>query len=289
MLPPWGPGAHVDLLLPSGLVRQYSLYGSVDDPNRYQVAVLLDQTGRGGSKEIHETALVGRQIHVRAPRNHFELVDAPEYVFIAGGIGITPIVPMIWHAVRAGRPWSLLYGGRSRSSMAFLPQLEEIPGGRLVVAPQDETGLPDLARHADSAGEGAVFYSCGPEGLLRAVTELLDSRGQSDQLHLERFGAASGTPARVPGQSAPFEVELAVSGITLTVPPDRSVLDVVAEVSPTVLSSCSEGYCGTCETRVIAGTPDHRDTLLADRDKATNETMLICVSRSHTPKLVLDL
>ncbi|RJQ85455.1 PDR/VanB family oxidoreductase [Amycolatopsis panacis] len=289
-LPPWEPGAHIDVVLPSGLVRQYSLYGSGDDPALYQIAVLLEPNGRGGSKEVHGTALVGRQLEIRPPRNHFGLVEAPAYVFVAGGIGITPILPMISAVAKAGKPWTLVYGGRTRTSMALLPELALVPGGAVDVRPQDERGLPDLAAQVARAPDGAAFYCCGPEGLLRAMSEVTGAAGLAKHLHVERFGAPASTPpAATPGDSAQFEVELRTSGITVTVPPDRSVLDVVSEVVPTVMSSCSEGYCGTCETRVLEGTPDHRDSLLSDSDKATNETMLICVSRSRSPKLVLDL
>ncbi|GAA2712908.1 PDR/VanB family oxidoreductase [Micromonospora olivasterospora] len=291
-LPLWEAGAHIDLILPSGKIRQYSLHGSHEDRRVYQVAVLLEADGRGGSKEVHETALVGREIAIRGPRNHFALVDAADYRFVAGGIGITPILSMIRQVAGQGRRWSLMYGGRSRGSMAFLDELQKIPGGDVTVVPQDEAGLLDLAAlHAGATPETA-FYCCGPEGLLRALTATLEAVGRADSLHVERFSAP---PAPAPAGTAgghvntEFTVELAASGISVTVPPDRSVLEVVSEVAPTVLSSCAEGYCGTCETRVISGIPDHRDTLLTPADKATNETMMICVSRCLGSKLVLDL
>ncbi|WP_190815825.1 PDR/VanB family oxidoreductase [Saccharopolyspora pogona] len=289
-LPPWEAGAHIDVVLPSGMVRQYSLYGSRDDRRLYQIAVLLEPNGRGGSKEIHGTALVGKHLEIRPPRNHFGLVDAPAYAFVAGGIGITPILPMIRTVAKAGKSWSLLYGGRGRTSMAFLPELTQMPGGVVDVQPQDERGLPDLTAYVAQAPDEAAFYCCGPEGMLRAMSDVTEAAGLAKHLHLERFGAPASTPPpATPEDSAQFEVELRASGITLTVPPDRSVLDVVSDVAPTVLSSCAEGYCGTCETRVLEGIPDHRDSLLSESDRASNETMLICVSRSRSAKLVLDL
>lgn len=288
-LPAWAPGAHIDVILPSGAVRQYSLSGSAVDPATYEIAVLLEASGRGGSREIHQTALVGRKLSIKGPRNHFPLVEADEYLFVAGGIGITPILSMVRKAAADGIPWTLLYGGRDRRSMAYLDEVQKIPGGTVAIVPQDEGGLLDLEHAVARCSRDALIYCCGPEGLLRALAQVTDAHGRTSSLHLERFGAGPPPEDRVPAVNGSFEVELAVSGIKLVVPPDRSVLDVVTEVAPTVLSSCSEGYCGTCETRVIEGVPDHRDTLLSEADKATNETMMICVSRSLGPRLVLDL
>jgi ferredoxin-NADP reductase len=286
-LPAWDPGAHLELQLESGRIRHYSLHGDPEDTAAYRVAVLRCPDGAGGSREIHETLAEGAEVVVRGPRNHFPLVDAPRYFFVAGGIGITPVRAMVREAARRGREWTLLYGGRSRGTMAFADELAEEPGGRLVLHPEDESGTPDLASFLAHA-EGAVVYCCGPTGMIDATTAVMASLGRTADLHVERFSAPA-EPVVTDGEDRPVEVELRASGITVTVPADRSILDVVTEAIPNVLSSCAEGYCGTCETVVLEGVPEHRDTLLSDEDRASNETMLICVSRACTDRLVLDL
>lgn len=283
----WEPGAHVDVVLPSGLVRQYSLCGDVDDRGSYRLAVLLERDSRGGSREIHESALVGRHVVVNGPRNRFRLVDAERYLFLAGGIGATPIVPMVRQAHRAGRPWRLVYGGRRRSSMAFLAELARYPEGRVAVLAEDEQGLPDLERILGQSAAGTAVYCCGPPGMISAVETAVARHLGADALHVERFtapdDAASGTQAGDTG----FEVELARSGRVLSVPADRSLLEVAREAAPSLLYSCEQGYCGTCELRVLEGEPDHRDTVLSDEERAEGK-MMICVGRSKTPRLVLD-
>lgn len=294
-LPEWSPGAHLDVRLPSGLIRQYSLCGDPSDRRGYRIAVLLAEDSRGGSREIHETVRPGSVLDVVGPRNRFELVEAPAYLFIAGGIGITPILAMARAAQTAGTPWSLLYGGRSRRSMAFLDELGALTGGTLSLAPQDEVGLPDIEAELRRAGPGAVVYCCGPEGLLQAVRGLSSRLPAPPAVHFERFAAGGGTTtaATTTGASAEpaaaFEVELRRSGHVLTVPPEVTVLSAVGKVLPAVPFSCGEGVCGTCETTVLAGVPDHRDELLSPEEHESGTTMLICVSRSRSPRLVLDL
>ncbi|MFI9813867.1 PDR/VanB family oxidoreductase [Saccharothrix variisporea] len=274
-LPAWTPGAHLDLVLGPGLVRQYSLCGDPADRSVMQVAVLLEPSGRGGSREVHSTLVEGRAVRVHGPRNHFPLVSADRYLFIAGGIGITPIVPMIRAVAARGAEWRLLYGGRTRSSMAFADELAAQYGDRVIIRPQDEFGLLDLDTFLDPDAE---TYCCGPEPLLAAVEQRCPAR-----LHVERF-----TP-RAEGERTSFEVELARSGRTLVVPEDRSILDTLEEAGMTVLSSCREGTCGTCETGVLEGVPDHRDSVLDAEERAAGDVMMICVSRARTPRLVLDL
>lgn len=265
-LPRWEPGAHLDLVLPSGLVRQYSLCGDPADTSAYTVATRLVADGRGGSREVHERLAEGMELEVRGPRNRFPLVGAASYVFVAGGIGITPILPML-RALPDGVEWRLLYCGRSRESMPFLKELEELD--RVTVV----TGAPDL--DALDVPEGAAVYCCGPEGLMAAVEE------RFPQVHLERF-----TPrASAPG--AAFEVELRRSGRTLTVPADSSVLAAVRAELPNTLYSCEQGFCGTCRQRVLEGEVDHRDELLTDAERGGS--MLICVSRARSERLVLDM
>ena len=273
-LPEWTPGAHIDVELGPDLVRQYSLCGDPADRTCWRVAVLREQGGRGGSAFVHDTLTTGDKVGVSAPRNNFALVDADSYLFVAGGIGITPLLPMIAGVDRRGMDWQLTYGGRTRSSMAFLDELA-CYGDRVEVRPQDETGLLDLSG-LDGA---ATVYCCGPEPLLAAV----EARCPAGALHVERF-----TGVAASGGSA-FEVVLERSGRTLTVPAGRSILEVVEEAGIQVLSSCREGVCGTCETEVLDGTPDHRDVLLTADEREAGETMMICVSRSNGGRLVLDL
>ncbi|MFE4175548.1 PDR/VanB family oxidoreductase [Streptomyces sp. NPDC056909] len=291
-LPPWTPGAHIDLRLPSGTVRQYSLCGPPGDPRSYTVAVLREEDGRGGSAEVHDTALVGRVLQVRGPRNHFALVDAPHYLFLAGGIGVTPILAMARQAAAEGASWELYYGGRTRAGMAFTRTLSAIDADRVHIVPQDEQGMLPVAALVDAAPAGTAVYCCGPEGMVQAVTEVC-ARARPGALHVERFGAPPGggaADARGPSPGAGhFTVELRRSGLTLDVPPERTLLDVVREVAPDVAFSCEEGYCGSCETKVLAGVPEHHDTVLSDEERERGDTMMICVGRSASELLTLDL
>jgi ferredoxin-NADP reductase len=285
-LPAWTAGAHVDLILSDDLTRQYSLCGDPAERTAWQVAVLQEPDGRGGSAFVHDKLSPGTTVRVRGPRNHFPLEPATRYLFIAGGIGITPIVPMLAAATAAGADWQLVYGGRTAASMAFVEQLRATHGEeRVVLRPQDEHGLLDLDSLLGEPADGTLVYCCGPGPLLDAVEQRCAS-WPSGSLHTERF-----TPKEQgePVLSGAFEVELAQSGTTLTVPPDRSILEVLEDAGIQVLSSCQEGTCGTCETVVLAGEVDHRDSLLTDEEMAANDTMFICVSRAACPRLVLDL
>ncbi|SOD98414.1 PDR/VanB family oxidoreductase [Blastococcus haudaquaticus] len=280
----WTPGSHIDLVLPNGLTRQYSLCGDRWDPSHYRVGVLMEPASRGGSRYVHDSLRVGDLVGVGGPRNNFALVPSDQYLFVAGGIGITPILPMVRQAEMLGADWRLLYGGRSRGSMAFLGELERY-GDRVVVRPQDEHGLLDLAGFLGQPREGVRIYSCGPGPLLAAM-ERTCATWPPYSLRTERFVAEeAGAPAR----TAPFEVELARSGTTVTVTPEMTVLDALNQVGVEVLSSCRRGVCGTCETTVLAGRPDHRDALLDDDERDVNDCMYICVSRSRDERLVLDL
>jgi ferredoxin-NADP reductase len=283
-LPDWTPGAHVDLTLANGTTRQYSLCGDRWNPTAYRVAVLLEPAGRGGSAYVHEQLQPGHLVGLGGPRNNFPLVPAESYLFVAGGIGITPLLPMIAQAQLLGADWRLLYGGRTRRSMAFLDELASY-GDRVQVAPQDEVGLLDLPAFLGSPRAGTRVYCCGPAPLLAAI-ETACTDWPRHTLRTERFVAAErGAPAL----ATPFEVQLARSGATVTVTPDVSVLDAISRAGVDVLSSCRQGTCGTCETTVLDGRPDHRDSLLDDDERATGDCMYICVSRSCTERLVLDL
>jgi ferredoxin-NADP reductase len=234
---------------------------------------------------VHDALVEGAVVEVRGPRNHFPLVPAPRYLFVAGGIGITPILPMIDAADAAGAEWELHYGGRSRRSMAFLQSLEEATGQRVTLHPQDEVGLIDLESLLGTPRPDTLVYCCGPEPLLVAVEQRCADWPEGS-LHVERFAPKD---VGEPVLTGAFEVELALSGLSLTVPPEKSVLQVVEEAGIDVLSSCTEGTCGTCETTVLSGEVDHRDSLLTPAEQAANDTMFVCVSRSASPRLVLEL
>ncbi|WP_369173933.1 2Fe-2S iron-sulfur cluster-binding protein [Streptomyces sp. R28] len=279
-LPAWEPGAHIDVVLGPELERQYSLCGDPADRSAWRIAVLREPDGRGGSAHVHEQLGQGDKVRVRGPRNHFALRPAPRYRFIAGGIGITPILPMLAAAEAEGAQWTLLYGGRTRRSMAFTEELSRY-GDRVTVAPQDEAGLLDLASVLDDVPESTLVYCCGPGPLLDAV----EARCPAGLLHVERFAPKE----QEDGANTEFEVELAQSGKTLTVSPDVSVLDAVRAAGVEVLFSCTEGTCGTCETDVLDGTPEHRDSVLTQEEQESGETMMICVSRCRGKRLVLDL
>lgn len=279
----WAPGAHIDLLLPNGMTRQYSLCGDRWDPFTYRVGVLREQAGRGGSAYVHDELEVGDPIGVGGPRNNFALVPSERYLFVAGGIGITPLLPMLRQADMLGTDWHLLYGGRRRASMAFLDELAGY-GDRVQVVPQNEFGLLDLPDFLAPPHPGVKIYACGPAPLL-AATEAACAGRHPHTLHTERFVSDEPAAAR----RAPFAVELARTGVTVTVPPEMTILDAVGMVGVEVLSSCRQGICGTCETTVLAGEPDHRDAVLEDHERQAGDCMFICVSRARGDRLVLDL
>jgi ferredoxin-NADP reductase len=282
-VPSWGPGAHIDLVLPDGLVRQYSLCGSVENDKSWRIGVLREPEGRGGSRWIHDHADEGTTLTARGPRNHFPLLDSPRYLFIAGGIGITPLLPMISQVHASGAGWELHYGGRERASMAFLDELDGY-GDHVTIRPADRLGMLDLATLLGSPAESTLVYCCGPAGLIDAVEERC-RLWPAGCLHVERFTNVV-TPSE---DDAEFEVELAASGLTVTVPAHLSILEAVENAGIPVLSSCTEGTCGTCETTVLEGEVEHRDVVLTDDERDAGETMMICVSRARCGRLVLDL
>lgn len=280
--PIWTPGAHIDVALPDGLLRQYSLCGNPADRSELRIGILREPDGRGGSRYIHDQLKVGQSLFVKGLRNNFPLADSKRYIFIAGGIGITPILPMIDTVDSMGAEWQLLYGGRRRSSMAFLDVLSKY-GDRVVVAPQDEVGLLDLQSLLTLPIPSSAVYCCGPEALLGAVEKYCE-HWPAGALHVERF-----KPKTAPADliNTEFEVELRRTGVTLVVYPDKSIVQTLEEAGLQPLYSCLEGMCGTCEARVLAGTPDHRDSVLSETEKT--DRMMICVSRSRTKRLVLDM
>ncbi|MGY1839949.1 MULTISPECIES: PDR/VanB family oxidoreductase [unclassified Modestobacter] len=286
-LPAWTPGSHVDVVLRPGLERQYSLCGDAADRSRWRVAVLREPAGRGGSAALHDEVAVGQRLRVRGPRNHFEFTVTPgtRYRFVAGGIGITPLRAMVAAAAAAGADWTLDHAGRSRTTMAFAAELAAAHPDRVRVHAADEGARLDLAALLGEPRDDTAVYVCGPAGLVDAVEELLATWPPS-ALHVERFEAKEFGEPVWPG---PFEVELALTGETVTVEPGESVLDAVTAAGAVVLSSCRVGTCGTCETPVLEGPVEHRDSVLTPAERCDDTVMMVCVSRAAGPRLVLDL
>lgn len=273
-LPRWTPGSHLDLVLPSGRQRQYSLCGDPADRYSYRIAVRRLPDGGGGSVEIHDTLRAGDTIRVRGPRNAFSFVDAPSYLFLAAGIGITPILPM---AKAAGARGQLIYLGRSRSTMPFL---DELPTTAEVL-PDDEYGSPRIAELIARAAPGAAVYVCGPPPVLAEAQRVSFDLNPTGSLHTERFSAL---PVR---DGKPFDLTLARTGTTVRVDAAETALTAIARAVPDVLYSCRQGFCGTCKVSVLSGAVDHRDRLLTATER--EDRMLTCVSRAAGHSLVIDL
>ncbi|WP_305093216.1 PDR/VanB family oxidoreductase [Prescottella sp. R16] len=278
-LPAWQPGCHLDFHLPSGRRRQYSLCGDPADRRHYRIAVRSIPDGGGGSTEMHGLA-PGTTVTVRGPRNGFPFVSDGSALFVAGGIGITPILPMVRAARRAGMDWRFVYSGRSRESMPFLDEIGTWEPDRVFVRPDDEFGLPTATDLLAGAPARGAVYCCGPTPMLDAVRGGFADSGAT-ALHFERFG-----PPPVLG-GVPFEVQLVSTGEVLEVPADDSALEVIRERLPDVGYSCRQGFCGTCKVRVLSGTPEHRERRLSPQER--QDHMLICVSRADGGRLILDL
>jgi tetrachlorobenzoquinone reductase len=287
-LAPWHPGDHLEIVLPSSLIRHYSLCGDPDDRSSYTVAVFRVADGRGGSREIHDSALVGADLLVRGPRNNFTLVEAPSYLLLAGGIGITPIYAMARHLQRNGADWSLVYGARSCRAMAFREETVGLGADRVQLVLQDEQGLPDFAAALDAATPGTAVYCCGPEPMIALVEQLCAERSDRLALHVERFRGNGTLPETLEGDQ-PFELELAETGVVLHVPADRTALEIVHEMLPDHPYSCLAGQCGSCEVAVLAGEVDWRDEVLTDEEHETSSAMMLCVSRARSQRLVIEL
>jgi vanillate O-demethylase ferredoxin subunit len=286
-LPPAEPGAHVDLILTDALRRSYSLTRAITDRSVCTVAVHRDPNGRGGSAYVHDMLRVGQKLRISPPRNHFPLDETAELsVLIAGGIGITPILAMIRRLSEKGHPWILLYAARSRRAAAFVREIDDLAGtGTVHYHFDDEQGgaLIDIAAVL-AANPTAHFYCCGPEPMLAAFEASAAKAVPWAQVHVEYFSATE-EAARDGG----FELVLQRSGKTLHVEPGQTILDALVANKVNVPFSCMEGVCGTCETRVIEGRPDHRDAILTDEERARSETMMVCCSGSKSARLVLDL
>jgi ferredoxin-NADP reductase len=284
-VPAWEPGSHLELTLPAGAIRQYSMCGDRTDRTRLTIAVLREDNGRGGSRDVWDNLGVGEQVAVEGPRNHFALRRAGEYLFIAGGIGITPIIAMMREARRDGVPMKLWYGGRTQASMAYATELQAEFGADVMLVPQDVHGLIDLRAILSEPRPDCLVYACGPEPLLSAVASNM-ADWPACALSVERFVQEKATADDLRGDSF---VIVCNDGQRVAVPSGTSALDALRENGLQLKSSCEGGTCGTCEVRVLAGVPDHRDEVLSDEEHAENDAMMICVSRSSTPELRLDV
>jgi cytochrome P450/ferredoxin-NADP reductase len=284
-LPPWTPGAHIDLIA-GPFSRRYSLCGSTDALSRYRVAVLRNVSGRGGSDHIHDVLQPGMTVHVRGPRNYFRLDEGRDTaMLIAGGIGITPIIAMADRLKALGRDYTLHYCGRSRSRMAFVSRLERDHGHRVHLYSKEKGQRLDLSELILNAPSNMPIYACGPTRLLAALTDLLAD--QPDRLRIEHFSAA-GAPLDASHES-PFEVELADSGLTVPVAANDTLLHALRAAGIDVPSDCGEGLCGTCEVLVLSGEVDHRDIVLTESERREGRRMMACCSRARRGKLVLAL
>ncbi|MEP6501769.1 MAG: PDR/VanB family oxidoreductase [Betaproteobacteria bacterium] len=290
-LPAFSAGSHIDVHLPGGLTRQYSLCNAPVERHRYLIGVLREPASRGGSQAMHELVREGDTLRIGAPRNHFALAaDARHSLLLAGGIGITPILSMAEHLAAAGDDFSLHYSVRSADRAAFVDRLcDGAFGGRAHVHRDDGDVAQrvDLARLLERPGPGRHVYVCGPKGFIDAVVALAIERGwPQEQVHREFFSGPEVAPL-VADES--FEVRLARSGRIVVVPKDVSVARALAAVGIDVPTSCEQGVCGTCLTRVVDGVPEHRDLYLTPEEQACNDQFTPCCSRSKTPLLVLDL
>jgi ferredoxin-NADP reductase len=286
-LPVWRPGAHIELHLGTGdpsLRRQYSLCGN-PDADEWRIAVLKEVAGRGGSAYVHDMLNVGDDLTVTGPRNHFELRPSDKYLFVAGGIGITPILSMVRHAIAEEQSWHFIYCARSLDRVVFADELAGLPEERFTLHIDERDGLLDLDATLAAVGTDASVYVCGPVGLLRAFENRAETAPW--RFYYEQF-VADPTPADAE-TDAPIEIQISSSGETYRVDSDESILDVLNANGFDVPYSCHEGLCGTCETGVLEGIPDHRDRVLSAEERAENTCMMLCVSRAQSGRLVLDL
>lgn len=289
-LPAFTAGSHIDVHMRAGLVRSYSLVNSCADRNRYVLSVARSTDSRGGSNFMFDQVKVGQTLQISAPRNNFELNEhALRSVFIAGGIGITPIWSMLQRLQSLGHPWTLHYSARSRANAAFVDDVQALArqasACELVLHFDDEMGgaRPDLAQAVAQAGPEAHLYCCGPQPMLDAfLAATRDRPGES--VHVEYFGARE--EAAVEGG---FRVILARSGKTLDVTAGQTILDALLDAGVEVQYGCMQGVCGSCEVPVLEGTPDHRDSILTADARASNQTIMVCCSGAKSSTLTLDL
>jgi tetrachlorobenzoquinone reductase len=283
-LPPYQPGAHIDVHLPNGLIRQYSLIEPDPDPATYTITVKRDPASRGGSRCVHDELRVGKSLTISAPRNNFPLVeDAGAAIFIAGGIGITPIWCMVQRLHKLGRPWKLYYACRSRAETAFLQQLERIGSSQFHFDDEHGGAVLDIKPIVAGAAKEAHLYCCGPTPMLKAF-ETETANWPRNQIHVEYF-----TPKQEADKKGGFIVELARSGQEFVIPEGMSILQVLLDAGVDVDYSCELGICGACEQRVLSGIPEHRDAILTEEEQASNTKVMICCAGCKSERLVLDL
>ena len=285
-LPPFTAGAHIDLHLANGMIRSYSLLNDQSERHRYVIAVNNDATGRGGSKLVHESMRAGQVIEISAPRNNFALhEEAAHSILIAGGIGITPLLSMIRRLEALGRCWELHYATRTRLAAAFVDELNAMRPANLHLTfdQEPQAKMIDLASIVKSARPEAHLYCCGPVSMLEAFEAATAGR-PAGHVHVEYFKARE-----KPAADGGFEIRLARSKQTIAVQPGQTILDALLSAGVNANYACSEGVCGTCETRVIEGVPDHRDLFLSREEQQANKSIMICCSGSKSPTLVLDI
>jgi ferredoxin-NADP reductase len=285
-LPAFTPGAHIDVHLPNGIIRNYSLLVPDDDPQVYKIGVKRDPASRGGSRYIHEELRVGTVLKISAPRNNFPLrEDAAHVILFAGGIGITPIWCMVQRLEQLGRSWQLYYSCRSRADMAFLQALEAMTSKSAQFHFDDEAGgkFLDISGIVAAAPKDAHLYCCGPAPMLKAFEEAT-AGWPREQVHVEYF-----TAKQQPDKKGGFTVELARSGQEFFIPEGKTILEVLLDEGIDVDYSCELGICGACEQRVISGVPEHRDAILSEEEQAENKRVMICCAGCKTERLVLDL
>jgi tetrachlorobenzoquinone reductase len=283
-LPPYQPGAHVDMHLPNGLIRNYSLIVANPDPSTYTFGIKRDPASRGGSRWIHEAMLVGATLKISTPKNNFPLrEDATHTVMLAGGIGITPIWCMVQRLAELGCDWQLHYSCRSRADMAFLKALEGMAPATLHFDDENAGNFLDIAGIVSRAPADAHLYCCGPAPMMAAF-EAATAERPRDRVHVEYF-----VPKQEPARTGGFIVELARSGGEYFIPEGETILNVLLDAGLDVDYSCELGICGACEQRVIAGEPEHRDSILSEEEQAENKRVMICCAGSKTARLVLDL
>jgi tetrachlorobenzoquinone reductase len=283
-LPAYQPGAHIDLHLPNGLIRQYSLINAEPDPATYTVGIKRDPASRGGSRYVHDDLRVGKTLKISAPRNNFALVESAKHVVLfAGGIGITPIWCMVQRLEQLGRPWTLYYAARSRSDMAFLQSLEAMAPAQFHFDDEAAGKFLDVTSIIAETPKDSHLYCCGPTPMLKAF-EAATTDWPREQIHVEYF-----TPKQEVDKKGGFVVELARSGQEFVIPEGKSILQVLLDAGVDVDYSCELGICGACEQRVISGTPEHRDAILTEEEQASNTKVMICCAGCKSDRLVLDL
>ena len=286
-LPSFTPGAHLDLHLPNGLMRNYSLTNDWRERNRYVIGVGRAADSRGGSSYVHNSIREGAQLKISPPRNYFPLNEnSASFLFIAGGIGITQIMSMVRWCEANDKPWRLIYAARSRQRTAFYEDLCALAADRIHFHFDDESGqVLDVAQAISSWSEGESIYCCGPAPLMEAVKALTEHL-PSDSVRFEWFTVPESDE---PQESNSFTVRLERSDVEFEVPENKSILEVLEEHGFEIPFSCREGLCGTCVTNVCAGEPDHRDYVLSDEERESGKMMTVCCSRSKSSILTLDL